>query len=349
MALAICLLALLAAFLPMSDILVERVYSQDLYPWLQRFVTLFSNSVSFAVFDLLFVGILMVLVLVVTRGLRSSEQVGRFRRARLIVVRTSVVISLVYIIFLLAWGLNYRRVPLREKLDFDTSRVTLQTLESLAVVAADELNVLYPIASRRGWPPLSALPDNLGPAFQSTQRTLGSESTVIVGRPKHSVLTTYFNWSAIDGMLNPFFLEVLINENILPFERPSVIAHEWAHLAGYADESEASFVGWLACLQGSISSQYSGWLMIYARVSQQLPRESLTRIQSSLSEGPRKHLKAIALRLNRAIPNVRLVSRQVYDRFLKANRVKEGIESYDGVVTLVIGTRFEANWRPIIM
>ena len=114
MALAICLLALLAAFLPMSDILVERVYSQDLYPWLQRFVTLFSNSVSFAVFDLLFVGILMVLVLVVTRGLRSSEQVGRFRRARLIVVRTSVVISLTYMIFLLAWGLNYRRVPLRE-------------------------------------------------------------------------------------------------------------------------------------------------------------------------------------------------------------------------------------------
>ena len=349
MALAICLLALLAAFLPMSDIWVERIYSQDLYPWLQRSVTSFSNSVPFAVFDLLFVSILMVFVLMVARVLRSSEQVGRFSRVRLIISRTSVVISLTYIIFLLAWGLNYRRVPLREKLDFDASRVTLQTLESLAVVAADELNALYPIASGQGWPPLSALPDNLGPAFQITQRTLGSESTVIVGRPKRSILTTYFNWSAIDGMLNPLFLEVLVNDNILPFERPSVIAHEWAHLAGYADESEASFVGWLICLQGSISSQYSGWLMIYAHVSRQLPRESLARIRSSLSEGPREHLNAIAFRLNRSIPNIRLVSRHVYDRFLKANRVKDGIESYDGVVTLVLGTRFEAYWRPIVM
>jgi hypothetical protein len=333
----------------MPDIWVERIYSQNLYPLMQRSVTSLSNSVPFAVFDLLFVSILMAFVVVVTRILRTSEQVGRFRRARLIVSRTSVVISLTYIIFLLAWGLNYRRVPLREKLDFDASRVTPQTLESLAVVAADELNALYPIASEQGWPPLSALPDNLGPAFQITQRTLGSESTVIVGRPKHSILTTYFNWSAIDGMLNPLSLEVLVNDNILPFERSSVIAHEWAHLAGYADESEASFVGWLTCLQGSISSQYSGWLMIYAHVSRQLPRESLARIRSSLSEGPREHLKAITFRLNRSIPNIRLVSRRVYDRFLKANRVKDGIESYDGVVTLVIGTRFEANWLPIVM
>ena len=30
-------------------------------------------------------------------------------------------------------------------------------------------------------------------------------------------------------------------------ERPFVIAHEWAHLAGYADESEANFVAWLTC------------------------------------------------------------------------------------------------------
>ena len=35
--------------------------------------------------------------------------------------------------------------------------------------------------------------------------------------------------------------------DLLPFERPFVLAHEWAHLAGHADEAEASAVaGWPA-------------------------------------------------------------------------------------------------------
>jgi hypothetical protein len=39
--------------------------------------------------------------------------------------------------------------------------------------------------------------------------------------------------------------------DLLPFEKPFVAAHEWAHLAGYADESEASFVGWLTCVRAA--------------------------------------------------------------------------------------------------
>jgi hypothetical protein len=36
----------------------------------------------------------------------------------------------------------------------------------------------------------------------------------------------------------------------------------------------------------------------------------------------------------------------LYDRFLKANRVPEGVASYSGVVTLVLGTRFSPDWIP---
>ena len=51
-------------------------------------------------------------------------------------------------------------------------------------------------------------------------------------------------------MTDPFFLEVIVNPDVLPIERPFVVAHEWAHLAGYADESEANFVAWLTCAHG---------------------------------------------------------------------------------------------------
>jgi hypothetical protein len=43
-------------------------------------------------------------------------------------------------------------------------------------------------------------------------------------------------------MTDPFFLETLVASDVLPFERPFLVAHEWSHLAGIADEGEANFV-----------------------------------------------------------------------------------------------------------
>ena len=71
-------------------------------------------------------------------------------------------------------------------------------------------------------------------------------------------------------MINPFGLEVLANPDLLPFEKPSVAAHEWAHLAGYADESEASFVGFLTCIRAATPAAYSGWLFLYWEVSSEV-------------------------------------------------------------------------------
>src|SRR6185295_11675688 len=99
-------------------------------------------------------------------------------------------------------------------------------------------------------------------SFDSTLAQLGRRSRIEPGRLKHSLIGPYFRWTGVDGMISPFTLEVLGNPDLLPFERPFVAAHEWSHLAGYADEAEASFVGWLACLRADQPSQYSAWLYL---------------------------------------------------------------------------------------
>ncbi len=38
---------------------------------------------------------------------------------------------------------------------------------------------------------------------------------------------------------------------------------------------------------------------------------------------------------------------RVYDRYLKANRVEEGVRSYGAVVTLILRARFEPGWVPV--
>ena len=97
------------------------------------------------------------------------------------------------------------------------------------------------------------------------------------GVPKRSLLGWYFRAAAIDGMTDPFFLEIILNPDVLPFERPFVLAHEWAHLAGYADEAEANFVAWLTCIRADRAAQYSGWLEAYRYAEAALPARATPR------------------------------------------------------------------------
>ena len=146
-------------------------------------------------------------------------------------------------------------------------------------------------------------------------------------------------------MTNPIFLEVILNPDLLPVETPEVLAHEWAHLAGYADESEANFVAWLTCLRGDALAQYSGWLSAYSRSAAVLPRNMRATLPP-LDEGPRQDLDAITERYRRSSPAMRRVARETYDAYLRANRVEEGIRNYDEVLTLMLGTTLGGQWSP---
>ena len=159
------------------------------------------------------------------------------------------------------------------------------------------------------------------------------------GRLKRSLLGLYFRRAGVDGMVNPFGLEVIANPDLLPFERPFVAAHEWSHLAGYAQESDANFVGWLTCIHGDAPSQYSGWLFLYGELLSGLDRDARGRVSATLDPGPRGDLEAIAQRVrSQARPAVVALGWGVYDQYLKANGVERGTRSYTDVVRLVLGT-----------
>ena len=147
-------------------------------------------------------------------------------------------------------------------------------------------------------------------------------------------------------MTDPFFLEIILNPDVLPSERPFVLAHEWAHLAGYADESEANFVAWLTCIRGSAAARYSGWLSAYQHVSSGLPLQDRRALAAALSSAVAGDLAAERARFARSSERVRVAARGAYDTYLRANRVDEGIASYNAVVRLMLGVAFDASWKP---
>ena len=344
-------LAVAAAWMPTPPGLVERVYSTWAYAGLQGVLTGLSNRTPFALLDALIILVVSGWFTLAVRDiLRTRRMQGKLLPAAArISARTVVWAAGFYLLFLLVWGLNYRRTPLEEKLAFDNQAVTPEAANALALTAVERLNTLHAPAHAAGWPDGGAIDRSLADAFVRADRAVGGRGTVTPGRPKSTLLDWYFRRTATDGMTDPYFLETLISSSLLPFERPFVVAHEWSHLAGLAQEGEANFLAWLACVNASNAAEYSGWLFLYSQLVAALDEERRADLRSALAAGPRADLMAIRERVERDIdPRLAAAGRSLYDRYLKANRVEEGVESYGQVVRLTLGVRFRPGWVPQI-
>jgi hypothetical protein len=339
-----------AAFVPTPPGFVERFYSTGMYPAFQRATTGLSNLVPFALFDALIVLVAGAWAVLTVRELGSTARRlsgGWLPAAGHIAARTATWAATLYLLFLFAWGLNYRRTPVAEKLRTDPRAVTSEAARSLAMTSVEQLNALYTSAHTAGWTRPFAVDVVLARSLAAADRQLGGTGAVLAGRPKASGLDWFFRRTATDGMTDPFLLETLVSTTLLPFERPFVVAHEWSHLAGVADEGDANFLAWLACIHASPPSQYSGWLFLVSEVGAALDASSRAEVFARLGDGPRADLVAIRARVERQIsPELAAISRLFYDRYLKANRVESGVQSYGHVVQLILGTRFGPGWVP---
>jgi hypothetical protein len=343
----VVLVAGICAWAPMSPATVERWYSLGLYPSIQAHLTPLSNLIPFAVLDILLIAMLAFVVFCVVRVIRAIRRTHSPRPLAGLVGTLLVAASLLYLAFLALWGLNYRRLSVAHNLELSAAAPTTAKVVDLGVRSVMQLNGLHAEAHRIGWNQQEWQDPSVRRAFHATQRLFSQSPPISPGRIKATLLGTYFRWSSVDGMVNPFGLEVLANPDLLPWERPFVAAHEWSHLAGYANEAEANFVGWLTCVRGDVPMQYSGWLFLYWQIVSQLDPSHRTSMADMLDEGPRADLQAIVERLRRGqFPLLRNVSWRVYDQYLKVNRVDEGVRSYDEVLTLILRSRFDDQWTP---
>jgi hypothetical protein len=339
--------AVACAVIPVRSSLVERWYSTGVYPRLQQMLTPTSNVVPFALFDVLTIGAAVLVLVSLGRSIRRARQARRWSIVLSTIGNIVASAAAAYLVFLLLWGFNYRRIPVSQRLVLDRSAPGAEAVRALGQQAVEQLNALHGAAHAAGdvdpW-----RDEAMRGAFDRVQGLLSDGPRAVPGRLKATVYGTYFRWTSVDGMVNPYGLEVMANPDLLPIERPFVAAHEWAHLAGYADESEANFVGWLTCLQGDARAKYSGWMFLYWQLSGEVSAADRTQLAAALESGPRRDIDDIGERLRRGRwPLLQRSSWMVYDQYLKANRVEAGIRSYGLVVTLILRARFDEGWRPV--
>ncbi len=249
--------------------------------------------------------------------------------------------ALLFVWFYAGWGWGYERAPLTSRVSFIPDAVHKPQIDALTDRAIAQVNRLAPAAHARQRDSLDRAA--LFSAWLPVVQRLGDSWTPTVGAPKPTVADAYMDATGISGFIDPFSLEVQLGSDLLWFERPFDLAHEWTHVAAFNREDEANYVAALTCLRSSDPTiQYSGWLEVFLY----LPGRRYKR--SDFNTLVWRDFEAIRARNARRI-NVSLSRFQwrSYNRYLKSNHIAAGIENYNQVVQLFAGIPRDALGLPI--
>lgn len=321
---------------PIPAGVVEAYYSWGVYPRLQNGLTLVSNMAPVALLDVLLVLVLLVALarlLWLIRTVRANGVMAAGWEAARRLIRAA---SILIVLFMCLWGWNYRRVPLEAALgtapepSVAVLTAAVRDANALAASLRPRLGIDHEIS-------YADAANRLREPMRAALGELRRDVRFRPGRPKYSMLLTpFFTAAGVNGMLNPFALESIVHSELLPVERGFVLAHEWAHLAGHADEAEASAVGWFACMRGGPVLAYSASLYLILEAGGALPGEARSRAFASLDAGVREDLAQIAARMQEQQPQVQRAAFRVYDEYLRANQVEDGTASYGRALSLIL-------------
>jgi hypothetical protein len=337
---------------------VERLYASALYPKLARGLATLTGTVSFSIGEwlvLLAIGGAAGWLVRVVVGVKAAK--GRRRRAVAVAMARAVsAAGLVYLAFLLLWGLNYHRPPLAVMTGLGQERtgVSLDELEALCGALVREANeARTAVAEDAGG--VSRLEGGVPATLVRAEDAVrgASERYAVVRGPfapaKPVLLSTGLSYLGVSGIYLPFTAEANVNAILPDSQVPFTSAHELAHQAGIAPEDEANFVAYVACIRfPDPDFRYSGALSagLYAvNALAQSDRPRALRV-ARWSPAVRRDLDALTVWNRRYQGPAERASRAVNDAYLKTQGVDEGVRSYGRMVDLLILERRARTAQP---
>lgn len=318
---------------------VEKYYSNGLYVWTSSAERWLFGSIPFSFGDILY-GVVIALLL---RWLWIKHKSWKTAwKANLL--QFSGFLSVFYFLFHFFWAMNYHRVKLPEKmgfgteysneelLDFTKKLVTKTNALQLAITGDKSAKVENPHSQQAVFELNHEAYDKLSKRY----------AFFGLGRPssKKSLISLQLSYMGFSGYLNPFTNEAQVNDLVPMYSFPATASHEMAHQIGYASESEANFVGYLAAVNSDDAYlRYSGYtlaLKYCLRSLQARDEASAKRILETINPGIRLNFKQSKDFWDSYESFVETGFKFFYDHFLKANSQDEGIESYSRFVDLMV-------------
>lgn len=326
---------------------VEKVYSRGFYYVVSQAISFLAGWIPFSLIEFVLIAFVILAVGLVVKGAVRLVKTpsGRGGLALNYVLNVCAFVCALYFIFVIAFDLNYQRLPFGKTAGLDVHPATVDELYAVCDSLAKHAGVLRTKVAEdpAGVMKLSeSLTDTFKDASKGYEAAVGAYP-VLAGtysRPKGVVFSRALTLAGFQGIHSPLTQEANINTEISDCMIPSTACHEMAHQRGFAREDEANYISYLACGKNpGVDFQYSGVLLALIHSMNALygaDQEKFTQIYKEYDPGIIRDLTADSKFWRQFKGPVESISNSLNDAYLKANKQPEGVKSYGRMVDLLI-------------
>jgi hypothetical protein len=317
--------------------LVEKYYSQGLFPAIRKNVLVLLNYVPFSVGDIIYMIIIIgaisgfiYLIILLVKGKPKSAGFAFLG----FILRLEIVITLFYVL----WALNYFRQPSSKRLQLPDYQYNATELISITSMLVDSANYTRSVLNAGD---LDLSKSEISKASVEAIQTLANfkpAQIAISPKPKSSILSPVLNYIGISGYYNPLTGEAQFNDEMPIYARPFVECHEMAHQMGFGAEDEANFAGFIA---GKSSPnrllKYSAYYLASQEFMAEVWRTDSTafrQLKSKISPAVLHDLETERLYWTKYQGKAARLSSIFYDNYLKANNQPGGLKTYNRMIKL---------------
>lgn len=254
-------------------------------------------------------------------------------------------LAILYSSFMWLWGFNYLRIPVEQTMQFNPQPIPVVDLKQKLIERLPDLET-----ARNALPGISYtaidtsfMPDD----FEEKIRSLVQSTLMKYGYPASTNVQGRFLPKGVllriktAGVYFPFVGESNIDAGLHPLQYSETLAHEFSHAYGFGDEGTCSFIAYLALKDASDPFIRYSLLLDYWRTLAtnylRYDNEDYQAFRKTLPAGLIADLNAISENRRKypsLFPNARNV---IYDSYLKAQGIEEGLQNYNRVIMLVEG------------
>jgi len=306
---------------------VELWYATGVYPYIAAGMRYLLGWLPISFGDVLYVSAILYVIIT----LRKS-----FKRPILLTLRRLFTVgSIVWLAFHFLWGFNYYRTSIPEQFKLERGEVKKEEIVAFTEYTLREVNRLgnrEQVTGNRG----KGKGDVGNNLITSAYEKLSKLHPQLAYHPssfKSSLFGVIGNYMGYGGYYNPFTGEAQINDHMPDFMLPYISVHEVAHQLGYAKESEANFIGYLAAMHsGDSVLQYSANLEMFL-----FANRALRRFDSTMAK---QNMEKLSPRIKKDLADYKVFAEKyygpldnfvtwLYSGFLNFNNQPEGMMSYN--------------------
>ena len=317
---------------------VERFYSNGFYPILSEVSRRIFGWFSFSVGDLAYFIVGFFLLKWIISIFKKSK---KWKASAL---ELGIGLSIFYFLFHLLWAFNYYREPLFDKMNIEKEYSNADLLRFTKEMIQQTNAIQIAITNN----PNDKVVANLTQEEVFNKSTIGYQNlskrhaifTYENPSIKKSLISLPLSYMGFSGYLNPFTNEAQVNDRVPMINFPFTVCHEMAHQIGYASESEANFVGFLAVTQNeNLHFKYAGYstALRYCLRNWEVRNPTLGKqLLAEINPGVLQNFEDAQIHWQQYETFVEDGFKIFYDNFLKANQQKDGLESYSKFLNLLV-------------